>query len=599
MRIRTAGRGLVLALLALPGPLLFTAYTLAPFVSMLGIPALGERIVGWCRGAIDLTRRLSGDWCEAPVESSYLPPPSEPQPDAEGWYRHDRMVYRTPRVPRYLRRVEWVSEDPATGQDLSWLLLNTVVGPVLGLLAVIGGQPVLRLYGRWTRSRLGVVEPRGWQLWVNGGLRALWQFALLVPLAVLNLVCGVLVVVLFVLAHVLGLHLWWPWCNALAQRLAGLGRRLAGKWSGIPVGELYQPLVEPVPTADGLYRAGRELKSSPRAALHRARYRRAMTDPATGRDLLWLLGDGPVTALLLAPLAVLGWVFLWGLWIPFWVWVGRFFAEFGSPWEQVWAPAKWLADTPLLGMPLGLLAGAGALALAPLLLRLHGRWTKLLLAPTESAELAQRVRRLAETRADATEAEDTRLRRIERDLHDGPQARLVALGLKLSAAEQLVDRDPVRAKELLGETKADSGLALAELRALVRGIRPPVLTERGLVDAVRAVALDLVVPIEVEADVPGRCPSAVETAAYFATLELITNAIKHSGAESIRVELRYAEPVLRVVVTDDGRGGASPESGGGLTGILRRIGTFDGTLQLTSPPGGPTAATMEIPCALS
>ncbi|MER7013371.1 histidine kinase [Saccharopolyspora sp. NPDC000359] len=599
MRIRTAGRGLVLALLALPGPLLFVAYTTGPLLSMLGLSFLGERLVRWCRAAVDLSRRLAGDWCEAPVASSYHPAPPDPQPDAEGWYRHDRMVYRTPRVPRYLQRVEWVAEDPATGRDMSWLLLNTVVGPVLGLLAVVGGQPVLRLHGRWTRSRLGPVEPRRWQLWVNGALRDLWRLALLALLAVVNSVGGVLLVVSFVLSHVAGLNLWWPRCNEGAQWLAGVGRKLAGKWSGVPVEELYQPVVEPVPTADGLYRAGRELRSSPRPALRRARYRRTMTDPATGRDLLWLLGDGPVTALLLVPVAVLSWTFLWGLWIPFWVWVGHLFAEFGSPWEQVWAPAKWLAETPLIGMPLGLLAGAGVLALAPALLRLHGRWAQLLLAPTKRAELAQRVRRLAETRADATDAEDAQLRRIERDLHDGPQARLVALGLKLSAVEQLVDRDPQRAKELLGETKADSGRTLAELRALVRGIRPPVLTERGLVDAVRAVALDLVVPIEVEADVPGRCPSAIEAAAYFATLELVTNAIKHGRAETIRVELRHADEVLRVVVTDDGVGGADPELGGGLTGIRRRIGTFDGTLHLSSPAGGPTAATMEIPCALS
>lgn len=422
--------------------------------------------------------------------------------------------------------------------------------------------------------------------------------AVLALLAVVNLVFGVLLVVLFVLTHVLGAFMWWPWCNVLVQRLAGFGRRFAGTWSGIPVEELYRPLDEPVPTADGFYRAGRELRTSPRPAMRRARYRRAMADPATWRDLLWLLGDGPVTVLLLVPVAVLGWIFLWGLWIPFWVRIGRFFAEFGWPWEHVFAPAKWLASTPLLGMPLGLLAGAGVLALAPPLLRLHGRWTRLLLAPTERAQLAQRVRQLAETRADATDAEDAELRRIERDLHDGPQARLVALGLKLSAVEQLVERDPQRAKELLGQTKADSGQALAELRALVRGIRPPVLTERGLVDAVRAVALDLVVPVEIDADVPGRCPSAIEAAAYFATLELITNAVKHSRAESIRVELRY-DQALRIAVTDDGVGGADPELGGGLTGICRRIGTFDGTLQLSSPPGGPTAATMEIPCALS
>ncbi|MFB9570282.1 sensor histidine kinase [Saccharopolyspora hordei] len=599
MWMTTARRGAAVALLSLAGPLLFVAYALGLCVSTLGSPWLGERVVGWCRAAVDRARRLAGEWCEVPIASPYRPAPPAPQPDAEGWYRYEKTLYRTPRVPRYLLRVHWLAEDPATGRDMSWLLLGTVVGPLLGLLAVLGGQPVLRAYGRWTRTRLAPAEPRPWQLWVNRGLRDLWRLAVLALLAVVHTACGVVLVVLFVLTHVLGAFLWWPWCAALAQRLAGLGRRLAGTWSGTPVDELYRPLVEPVPTADGFYRVGRELRRSPRPALRRARYRRAMTDPATGRDVLWLLGDGPVTALLLAPVVALCWGFAWGLWIPFWVWVGRFFADYPSPWEHVWAPAKWLADTPLLGGPLGLLCGAAVLALAPVLLRLHGRWTRALLAPTEKARLAARVQRLAETRADAVDAEDAELRRIERDLHDGVQARLVALGLKLSAAEQLVEREPERARELLGETKADSGAALAELRSLVRGIRPPVLTERGLVDAVRAVALDLVVPVEVEADVPGRCPSAIEAAAYFATLELITNAVKHGRAESVRVQLRHADHVLRVVVTDDGVGGADPELGGGLRGIRRRIGTFDGTLELTSPRGGPTAAMMEIPCELS
>ncbi|MGW1682489.1 sensor domain-containing protein [Saccharopolyspora sp. NPDC002376] len=138
MRIRTAKHGLVLALLALPGPLLYVAYTLGLCLSVVGMPFLGERVVARCRAAVDRSRRLSGAWCEVPIATSYHPAPPDPQPDAEGWYRYDKRLYRTPRVPRYMERVHWLSEDPATGRDMSWLLLNTVVGPALGLLAVVG-----------------------------------------------------------------------------------------------------------------------------------------------------------------------------------------------------------------------------------------------------------------------------------------------------------------------------------------------------------------------------------------------------------------------------------------------------------------------------
>ncbi|MEV5542824.1 sensor histidine kinase [Saccharopolyspora shandongensis] len=598
-RATTAGRGLVLLLLALPGPLLFVLYLFGLGVASLGLLWPGEWLVGRCRAAANRGRRLARDWGGVEVPVPYRPAPPEPQPDAEGWYRHDKALYRKPRIPRYLTRVVWLAEDPATNRDLNWMLLNTVAGAVLGLLAVLGGRTFLRAHGLWTRLLLSPVRPRPWRERVVHGLHDLWHLVVLGLLAVVNLLAGVLLVVLFVVTHVLGAFVWWPWCNQVARLLAGLGRSLAGKWSGVAVDEVYLPFVAPLPTSDGLYRAGRMLRKSPRPAIRWARYRQAMTDPASARDLLWLLGDGPVTAALLAPLAALCWVFGWGFWIPFWIWVGGLFSDVGQPWAELPAPAKWLAETPLAGFPLGLAAGAAVVALAPPLVRLHGRWTRVLLAPTGKTLLAQRVRRLAETRADATEAEDTQLRRIERDLHDGAQARLIALGLKLAAAEQLLDSDPQRARELLGESKAESGQTLAELRALVRGIRPPVLTERGLVDAVRALALDLSVRIEVSADLPGRCPSAVESAAYFATRELVTNALKHAGAEAIRVELDHQQGALRIVVTDDGSGGADPDRGSGLRGIRRRLGTFDGTLHLSSPLGGPTRATMEIPCALS
>ncbi|HEY7486487.1 MAG TPA: histidine kinase, partial [Streptosporangiaceae bacterium] len=182
---------------------------------------------------------------------------------------------------------------------------------------------------------------------------------------------------------------------------------------------------------------------------------------------------------------------------------------------------------------------------------------------------------------------------------DGAQARLVALGLTLGAAEHLVETDPEAAKKLVVQAREASATALSELRDLVRGIHPPVLAERGLGDAVRALALAGPLDVEVTVDIPGRLEAPVESAAYFAVSEVLTNAAKHSGAQRAWIDLSHADGRLRISVTDDGRGGADAARGTGLRGIERRLGTFDGVLALSSPQGGPTMVTMELPCALS
>jgi signal transduction histidine kinase len=224
---------------------------------------------------------------------------------------------------------------------------------------------------------------------------------------------------------------------------------------------------------------------------------------------------------------------------------------------------------------------------------------KWLLSPSKKALLASRVRELAESRAETVGTQAAEIRRIERDLHDGAQARLVALGMNLGMAAEAVERDPENAKLLLAEAQAASSQALAELRGLVRGIHPPVLADRGLVGAVQALALANPMPVEVEADVPERLPAPVESAAYFAVAEVLTNVVKHSGAHRARVSLRHDGEVLRMTIEDDGRGGADAGTGSGLRGIERRLGAFDGRLDVTSPPGGPTVVTMELPCASS
>lgn len=213
--------------------------------------------------------------------------------------------------------------------------------------------------------------------------------------------------------------------------------------------------------------------------------------------------------------------------------------------------------------------------------------------------LGRRVQRLAEARTDAVDGAAAELRRVERDLHDGAQARLVALGMNLRAAERLMPASPEAALALVAEARETSSRALTDLRDLVRGIHPPVLADRGLADAVRALALDTPLRTSLDIDFPGRLDAPVESALYFAVAEVLANAVKHAGARAVEIRMQHREDVLRIAVTDDGAGGADPAKGTGLRGIERRLGAFDGILVVNSPPGGPTMVIIEVPCGLS
>jgi signal transduction histidine kinase len=215
------------------------------------------------------------------------------------------------------------------------------------------------------------------------------------------------------------------------------------------------------------------------------------------------------------------------------------------------------------------------------------------------AQHTTEVRHLTESRAVVADAAAADVRRLERDLHDGAQARLVALGMNLRAAERLILTSPEAAAALVAEARESSARALTELRELVRGVHPPVLADRGLADAVVALALDSPLAVQTDLDLPGRVPAPVETACYFAVAELLTNAAKHSGARDARITICHSGGMLRVEVTDFGLGGADPARGSGLAGVEKRLATFDGILAISSPPGGPTIVVMEVPCALS
>ena len=214
-------------------------------------------------------------------------------------------------------------------------------------------------------------------------------------------------------------------------------------------------------------------------------------------------------------------------------------------------------------------------------------------------DLLKRVQRLTESRAVAVDTAAADLRRLERDLHDGAQARLVALGMSLRAAERLIPTSPEAAIALVAEAREASARALTELRELVRGVHPPVLADRGLADAIRALALDSPLNVQTDVDLTGRLPAPIETACYFAVAEVLTNATKHSGARDARICVSHASGLLRIEVTDFGLGGADPARGTGLIGVEKRLASFDGIMAVSSPAGGPTIVVLEVPCALS
>jgi signal transduction histidine kinase len=209
--------------------------------------------------------------------------------------------------------------------------------------------------------------------------------------------------------------------------------------------------------------------------------------------------------------------------------------------------------------------------------------------------LEHRIEVLETTRAGAVDVQETELRRIERDLHDGAQARLVALGMNLGLAEQKLAGDPEAARDLVAEARAGVEQALRELRDLARGVHPPVLTDRGLGAAVSSLAHASAIPVVVEEQVPERPPAVVETAAYFVVAEAMANAAKHAAAKKITVRIMRDAGSLVVEVADDGRGGADL-GGSGLVGLRRRVEALDGTLVVTSPSGGGTVLRAELPC---
>ncbi|MGC0422801.1 sensor histidine kinase [Embleya sp. AB8] len=367
----------------------------------------------------------------------------------------------------------------------------------------------------------------------------------------------------------IGIPLLFPALRGV-RALAGIERRRVGAvLGGPPVPERYRPL-------DG---------SGP------ARARIALTDRAGLRDLCWL----PVHALTGLGAGALGLGLTLAavneLTMPLWWW-----AIPGQPPSGVgFAVDSWPRAAAML--PIGVLVAALAATLVPVLLDGQARLTRPLLTPPAGRSVAERLAEVTASRAAALDAHAAELRRIERDLHDGTQNRLLAVVMHLGLIERSLERDPAQALPLVLRARRAATDALDELREAVRGIYPPILDERGLDGAAAALAARCPVPCVVDTAGLGRAPAAVETAAYFIVAEALNNVAKHSGAEHVTVRLAHREDTLVIEVEDDGRGGADEHAGGGgLLGIRRRAAALDGVVTMTSPAGGPTRLRAELPC---
>lgn len=340
-------------------------------------------------------------------------------------------------------------------------------------------------------------------------------------------------------------------------------------------------LVEPVPVPNphrSLVGAGR-----------RGRLRTRLRERATWRELGYVVVFAPVQVCVGLALAI-GLTFAVVLLAaPLIVWnagpedvmiiPGR---PVGSPLHALPATAAGLLALVLCAYAAGLLAGAQV------------KTALFVLSPRDEERQVVELTRSRARLADAFEAER---RRIERDLHDGAQAQLVALTMTLGLAELELRESGSPATELVSRARGEARLALTQLRDLVRGIYPQVLTDHGLDAAVAEIALRSPIPVDVDIDLPRRLPDAVETVAYFTVTEALTNAAKHSGATELTVVGRLKRGTLTLVITDNGRGGAVPSAGAGLQGLADRVAILKGRLVVSSPVGGPTRVGVEVPCS--
>jgi signal transduction histidine kinase len=321
--------------------------------------------------------------------------------------------------------------------------------------------------------------------------------------------------------------------------------------------------------------------------------RAEFADESRWRDVLYVAVNFPLVIIELVVIGALWALSLWLLTMPLW-----YDAVPGSSLPSFLAPVSGHdAPTILLRTLVGVALLPVAASLSQLVMALHRAFVVGLLCTSESRELRRQVETLKESRSAILDVEANELHRIERDLHDGAQQRLVRLTMDLGLASERIDADPAAAKQLLVEGQEQARQALAELRDLVRGIAPSILLDRGLVAALGSIVGRGPVPSVIRSDLPPgeRLPAAIERAAYFVATEALANVSKHSGATQAEVRCRREGAQLIVEVWDDGIGGASPAPGGGLAGLADRVAGLDGSLTISSPAGGPTLVRAEFP----
>ncbi|GAB3945909.1 hypothetical protein GCM10029976_072450 [Kribbella albertanoniae] len=319
--------------------------------------------------------------------------------------------------------------------------------------------------------------------------------------------------------------------------------------------------------------------------------RRAITDPSLWRQFLYYV--------LLLP-AAMSWLLLivvaWSI-PPVLIGLPFYFSRFAAAQAQL---GPFVVDTDSKAIAASVFGAVFLVLVSPVLMRtasaLDGHLARIYLGGDETGALTERVSRLVTSRQQVVDSAEAERRRMERDLHDGAQQRLVSLAMTLGRAKnRLGDKDP-SVRSLIEEAHSEALQAIAELRDLTRGLHPPVLTDRGLDAAISAVAARSPVPVRVSVDVDPRPSLTIESIAYFVVTEALTNVAKHADAARAEVRIVRIGNLLRVEVTDDGRGGAHPEGGTGLQGLSDRVAGVDGQLSLSSPPGGPTVLTAEVPC---
>jgi signal transduction histidine kinase len=354
------------------------------------------------------------------------------------------------------------------------------------------------------------------------------------------------------------------------------GARLERRWVGLALGVRIPDPYRPLPPGGLL-----------------ARWRALAADPATWKDLAYLV--------LLLPLGIVWSVVTMALWTsvlllitaPVFYRNGFIEVDLSASPGRAWIVVDTLPEAlaaAVAGLLLSLVAAWATRGMAAA----HAVVAHGLLGPNQE-QLRTRVATLQASRDRAVDAAEDERRRIERDLHDGAQQRLVALAMDLGMAREKLRSDPRAATALVGEAHEEAKRALAELRDLARGIHPAVLADRGLDAAISALAARSPVPVGVEV-VTERLPGPVESTAYFVVAEALTNAAKHARAGEITVRIVREGDLLVVEVADDGTGGADPARGSGLHGLADRVAAIDGRLMLTSPPGGPTVVRAELPC---